>query len=91
MKFNWIFSKAIDSGQKKRCIDLEYQLRPKITRYLLDKFEIECCGDFSCFYFDVDMNTERVWVNSKTPEEFAHKLGADFDIIINGDKALSIA
>jgi len=91
VKFNWIFSKKADQNQKKRCIELEYSLRPKITRFLLERFENECGGDFSSFYFDVDVLTERVWVNTRTPQEFIEKLGSDFDFIVNGDRALSIA
>ncbi|RNC89360.1 MAG: hypothetical protein ED555_07640 [Allomuricauda sp.] len=91
MKFNWIFSKKADQNQKKRCIELEYTLRPRITRFLLERFENECGGDFSNFYFDVDVHTERVWVNTRTPHELAAKLSTDFDVVINGDRRLSIA
>ena len=91
MKFNWIYSKDADDSQKKRCIDLEYQLRPRITRYLLEKFDAECGGDFSNFYFDVDVNTERVAVSKMTPVHLAKKLTIDFEEIINGDRKLRIA
>ena len=91
MKFNWIFSKKADQNQKKRCIELEYSLRPKITRFLLERFENECDGDFSSFYFDVDVITERVWVNRNTPQPYIEKLNIDFDLVINGDRRLSIA
>ena len=91
MKFNWITSKTADQSQKKRCIELEYALRPKITKFLLERFESECHGDFSNFYFDVDVITERVWVNSNTPQVYIEKLKGDFDLIINGDRRFSIA
>ena len=91
VKFNWIISKTADFNQKKRCIELEYALRPKLTKFLLERFETECDGDFSSFYFDVDVITERVWVNVRTPQEFVEKLKIDFDLIINGDRRLSIA
>ena len=91
MNFNWIISKTADQDQKKRRIELEYALRPRLTKYLLERFENECCGDFSCFYFDVDVHTERVWVNNNTPHEFIEKLSTDFDVVINGGRKLSIA
>lgn len=91
MKFNWIISKTADQDQKKRSIELEYLLRPKITRFLLERFENECDGDFSNFYFDVDVITERVWINNNTPQSYIEKLKIDFDLIINGDRRLSIA
>jgi len=53
MKFNWIFNKETDQTEKQRCIDMEYKLRPRITRYLIARMEQECHGDFSKFCFDV--------------------------------------
>jgi hypothetical protein len=91
MNFNWILSNPADQAEKKRCVELEYSLRPKITKFLLERFENECDGDFSSFHFDIDMVTARVWVNVRTPQEFVEKLKIDFDLIINGDRRLSIA
>jgi hypothetical protein len=91
MNFNWILSNPADQAEKKRCVELEYSLRPKITKFLLERFENECDGDFSSFHFDIDMVTERVWVNRKTPLELIQKLNTEFDLVINGDTRLSIA
>ena len=84
VKFNWIISGQSSQGLKKRCIDLEYELRPKITKFLLERFENDCCGDFSCFHFDVDVLTKVVRISNKTPREFKLVAERDFDVWING-------
>lgn len=91
MKFNWIFSKDADQDQKKRCIDLEYQLRPRITRFLLEHFENEYGGDFSCFHFDVFVDTEKVTMGNNTPEKYLRLYSGEFDRIFNGIRKLTVA
>ncbi|MEN1785565.1 MAG: hypothetical protein AAGF77_10535, partial [Bacteroidota bacterium] len=71
-------------GFAKRCIDLEYTLRPKIIKFLMERFEQECCGDFSCFYFDVEVNTGIIKMASKTPLHYRMIAQKDFDQRING-------
>ncbi|MDT0622309.1 hypothetical protein [Croceitalea vernalis] len=89
MKFNWIFSNNADKNLQKQSVELEYRLRPKITKFLMEHLEQECCGDFSCFYFDVDMKTQRVLLSEKTPKNFFDKIKNEFDIQINRPQNLS--
>ncbi len=83
MKFNWISNAEADDTLKKFCIDLEYQLRPKITRFLMERLEPECCGDFSCFYFDVNLETRQISIANKTPVKYTRRIALDFDREIN--------
>ncbi|NAS11057.1 hypothetical protein [Poritiphilus flavus] len=83
MKFNWISTAEADDTLKKRCIELEYQLRPKITRFLMARLEQECCGDFSCFYFDVNLETRQISIANKTPVRYTRRIAFDFDREIN--------
>lgn len=85
MEFNWIFNTEIGSTEKQRCIDMEYKLRPRITRYLIARMEQECDGDFSKFCFDVNMRTKKVTLSEKTPKEYRTKLKSDFELEINKD------
>nr|WP_299345834.1 hypothetical protein [Allomuricauda sp.] len=91
MKFNWIISGKNNAEKQKACIDLEYRLRPKITRFLMDRLDSECCGNFSCFHFDVDMKNQWVWISPKTPQDYTEKIKADFDREINGSPFFSVA
>lgn len=84
MHFNWIYTNPTDQGQKARSIELEYELRPKIIRYLMERFDNECDGDFSCFHFDVDMLTSMVSISPKTPPRFRLIALRDFDFFVNG-------
>lgn len=84
MHFNWIFTNPTDPNQKARSIELEYELRPKLIRYLMERFEDACDGDFSCFHFDVDVLSNLVSVSPKTPPRFRLIALRDFDFHING-------
>jgi len=83
MKFNWIYGKKLDKKLLKRSVDLEYELRPKITRFLMQHLEKECDGDFSSFHFDVNMTTQKISISSKTPTTFTQKIEEDFEREIN--------
>jgi len=91
VKFKWILSGNLDASAKRACIDLEYKLRPRITKFLLSKFDGDCCADFSCFHFDVDMDNQWIWISNKTPAEHIKKISADFDAEINGRELFSVA
>ena len=83
MKFNWIYGKKVDKKALQRSVDLEYELRPKITRFLMERLEKECCGDFSCFYFDVNLKTQKISISDKTPAAYIQKIASDFELEIN--------
>ncbi len=83
MKFNWNSVHEIDDSVRKYCIELEYKLRPKITYFLMAHFENECCGDFSCFHFDVDLESQNISIARPTPLKFKRRIAAEFDRIIN--------
>ncbi len=91
LNFNWIITDQVDQNLKKRCIELEYALRPKLTRFLLDRFENDCCGDFSCFHFDVEVATGNVSISRKTPWEFRRTAIRDFDLLINNTNPTKVA
>ncbi|QLG46156.1 hypothetical protein [Costertonia aggregata] len=80
MKFNWIIGEDSDEKLKKYCIDMEYRLRPRIMKFLIEKLDdIDCCSDFSCFYFDIDVVCNRVTVSSPTPQKYLQIIKADFE------------
>lgn len=93
MKFNWIFTKKADQRQKIRCIDLEYQLRPRITRFLLEQFDSEESFEenFSRFHFDVYVETEMVYMGEDTPDNYLRRMASQFDLIFNGNQRLTVA
>ena len=78
MKFNWISDKQIDDSLRKFCIDLEFRLRPRITRFLMERLETECQGDFSSFHFDVDLSSGKMFIGHKTPLALTDKIISDF-------------
>ena len=57
----------------------------KMTKYLMERFESEYCGDFSCFYFDVDMFSKVISISPKTPPRFRLIALKDFDYFVNED------
>ncbi len=78
MKFNWISENIIDDSLRKYCIDLEFRLRPRITRFLMERLETECQGDFSSFHFDVDLTSGKMYIGPKTPLVLTNKITSDF-------------
>lgn len=86
MQFNWISYKPADENFNRLCVELEYQLRPKITRFLLSRIDEESVTDFSCFHFDIDIATQRVSLSKKTPLKYRNLIQMDFDREINGSQ-----
>ena len=85
MKFNWKSVNEVDDKAKKFRIDLEYKLRPKIMHFLMTRLEQECCGDFSCFYFEVDVENLYVSIVRPTPLKYKRIIAREFDREINQD------
>lgn len=78
MKFHWILKNEQDQVDQKELIELEYQLRPRITRYIMDTLGFDCCDDFSCFHFDVDMVRREIRISDKTPDKYSKLLRIGF-------------
>lgn len=57
----------------------------------MSRLEMECCGDFDCFHFDVDMKNKWIWISDKTPKKFIERIREDFDREINGAALFSVA
>lgn len=49
------------------------------------RLDNECDGDFSSFYFDVDMITKKITISDKTPERLRQIILADFEKEIGYD------
>ncbi|MEO9511704.1 MAG: hypothetical protein ABJN84_18335 [Flavobacteriaceae bacterium] len=90
MKFNWVIKGDTTPSIKKTCIDLEYRLRPRITKFLLSRLDNELYGDFSAFHFDVDIKNQWVWISEKTPHDYIARIRDDFDREINGSALFSM-
>jgi len=82
VKFNWIIDQT-RGNINKLCVDLEYELRPKIIRFLMAHVEQECHGDFSSFHFDVNVKNRQITISDKTPEYLAAKIRSAFELQIN--------
>ena len=78
MHFHWILKGEEDQAAQKDLIDLEYRLRPRITRFIMDRLGFDCCDDFSCFHFDVDMVRREIRISDKTPAEYQELLCVGF-------------
>ncbi len=74
---------------QRTCIDLEYNLRPRIMRFLLSRLDVD--ADFSTFHFDVNVDKKWVTISDKTPKAYILKISPDFDHEINGDSFSSVA
>jgi len=83
MKFHWVGVDVKDRNAKKLCIELEYDLQSKITKFLMKRLEDECQGDFSAFEFDVDPFQAQILIRENTPALWAEVIREDFEKRIN--------
>ena len=83
MTFQWQSENHIDEDLYKFCVELEFKLRPKITRFLINRLEKETGGEFSAFYFDIDLDAGSIAISGKTPALFRIRIEKDFDREIN--------
>ncbi|WP_276167768.1 hypothetical protein [Zobellia alginiliquefaciens] len=79
MTFNWITGREIDEKLHRICIELEYEFRPIITKFLIANFDVKSCSDFSCFHFDVDLKTKRVTLSDDTPLQYLQQIKPSFE------------
>ncbi len=79
MTFNWITGREIDEKLHRLCIELEYEFRPKIIKFLIANFDMECCSDFSCFHFNVDLVSKKVTLSDDTPLLYLQQIKPDFN------------
>lgn len=79
MNFNWITDEANTQELEIKYLDIEYKLRSKITRYLLERLDNECDEDFTSFHFNVDMVHKKITISKKTPAALRIKLVSDFE------------
>jgi hypothetical protein len=49
----------------------------------MDRLEIDYDGDFSDFYFDIDIESKQITLSKKTPKEYLQRIGPDFEMEIN--------
>lgn len=85
MKFQWNSVNHIDEDLYKFCVELEFKLRPVITRFLISRLEHETSGDFSNFHFDIDLNAGQITISDKTPPHYRRKILSEFEREINRD------
>ncbi len=63
---------------------MEYRIRPKLFRYLLEHFDQECSGDFSSFSFNVYVASGKIEVAKETPVKYRENSFKNFDAFMNG-------
>jgi hypothetical protein len=86
--FNWILDHEASPDDQRTCIEMEFRLRPRITRFLMRHFERQLRGDFSAFYFDVDLTTREIRISDKTPVKYIQRIASDFLEEINQEALL---
>jgi len=90
MRFNWILGDRTDEKLYRLCVDIEYQLRPKIVKFLILNFDsLDTSSYFSCFFFNVDLNTNRITVDEQTPVAYRNAINSKFEREI-GNSLLNI-
>ncbi|TKD61810.1 hypothetical protein [Flavobacterium sp. ASW18X] len=87
MKINWIYNPTTREAQEKKRIELEYLIRPKLFRYLLEHFDQDCSGDFSSFSFNVHIESGKIEVAKETPLKYRENNFKNFEAFMNGERS----
>ncbi len=77
MRFNWIISFDANDEMKKLCLDMEYLLREKISRFLIGNWD-HLMDDFNRLVFDVDMVTKEIKISNQSPVFLKAVIEQDF-------------
>ncbi len=77
MKFNWTISFDATDEMKKLCVDMEYLLREKISRFLISNWD-DLADDFDKLIFDIDMVTKEITISEDSPIYLKNIIQEDF-------------
>ena len=77
MKFNWIINFDATDETKKLCLDMEYFLREKISKFLITNWD-DLMDDFDKLVFDIDMVTKEINISDDSPLYLKSVIQKDF-------------
>lgn len=77
MRFNWITSLDTTNEMKKLCVDMEYRLREKISKFLIANWD-DLMDDFDKLVFDIDMATKEINISEDSPLYLKSIIQKDF-------------
>jgi hypothetical protein len=77
MKFNWTISFDATDEMKKLCLDMEYLLREKISKFLISNWD-DLMEDFDKLVFDIDMVTKEITISPDSPLYLKNIIQEDF-------------
>jgi hypothetical protein len=94
MKFNWTISFDATDEMKRLCLDMEYLLREKISKFLISNWD-DLADDFDKLVFDIDMVTKEITISDNSPVYLktiiADKFNQEFNPNFPGQKKISQA
>ncbi|WP_299364526.1 hypothetical protein [Winogradskyella sp.] len=74
MKINWHSEAQLSSDELDKCIQIEFDFRQKMTRFLMNNPGFDCCEDFGCYIFDYFVDAEKIELSKDTAEPFYSNL-----------------
>ncbi|MFD2585999.1 hypothetical protein ACFSQJ_03605 [Croceitalea marina] len=77
MRFIWTNTFEATDETKKLCLDMEYLLRKKISRFLISNWD-ELMDDFDKLVFDIDMVTKEITISDDSPIGLKNIILQDF-------------
>lgn len=83
MRFRWTADQGISEAGYRFCVDLEYKLRSRITRFFIQHLGADESLDFSRFIFEVDLENSQIRLAPETRELLDPRFCMEFDREIN--------
>ena len=87
MRLNWIIDFDANDEMKKLCVDMEYFLRSKITKFLIANWD-DMFEDFENLVFDIDLITKEITISEKSPPHLAAIIESKFNAEFNQEQLI---
>ncbi len=74
MKINWHSDRQLSSDELDSRIQIEFNFRQKMTRFLMSHPILDSCEDFECYVFDYFVDDDNIVISKETQEPFYSNL-----------------
>ncbi len=80
MKVIWHSDAQVSNSDFSHKLEIEYDFRKRMTRFLMQNPSFDCCEYYECFVFDYFVQEEKILVSQKTPEPYYSKLNSTWHL-----------
>ncbi|MCB4808905.1 hypothetical protein LG651_11640 [Tamlana sp. 62-3] len=68
MKINWLPNVSFNENDLRNKLEIEYEFRKKMTKFLIENQIEACCADYNCLVFNFYVSKSYFEISPETPE-----------------------